>query len=425
MLDRNSWRATLHHRWYQKVDGMWRRVSMMNLCLVTALCLFTLVLSQRLVSSTSLQTAPFLAIGRTIQSWSSSEIEGTGNLTADIEQAVEEQRASVIHEMQNYNYPNGLYNVSADSLSDLVPELGGTPLRSIIITTWRSGSTFLGDVLNAHPANFYHYEPLLDYDIIQIRGPPLAEKALQALRDLLKCTYSNLDHYLEYGQDHNWLFTHNTRLWDRCSLHPHLCWLPEFLSPMCRLFPFQSMKVVRLRLRLAEELLADPSLNVRVLLLVRDPRGTMQSRRHRDWCPGRPDCWDPVRLCADLMSDYSAAIRLTKIYPDRFRAVRYEDLSREPHKGVKELFKFFGLDFHPQVSEFLDTHTKTDAGGVSSTFRNSKAAPFHWRQDLSHKEVRTIQKSCKPAMAAWGYINAHNASHQRDFNPLRKSFSLD
>lgn len=77
----------------------------------------------------------------------------------------------------------------------MVPELGGTPLRSIIITTWRSGSTFLGDVLNAHPANFYHYEPLLDYDIVQVRGPPLAENALQALRDLLKCTYSNLGMY--------------------------------------------------------------------------------------------------------------------------------------------------------------------------------------------------------------------------------------
>lgn len=89
------------------------------------------------------------------------------------------------------------------------------------------------------------------------------------------------------------------------------------------------------------------------------------------------------------------------------------------------MFKFFGLDFHPQVSEFLDTHTKTDAGGVSSTFRNSKAAPFHWRQDLSHKEVRVIQKSCKPAMAAWGYVNAHNATHQREFNPLKKSFSLE
>lgn len=60
------------------------------------------------------------------------------------------------------------------------------------MTSWRSGSTFLGDVLNSIPANFYHYEPLLDYDIIQIRGPPLAEEALKRLKDLLTCNYAPL-----------------------------------------------------------------------------------------------------------------------------------------------------------------------------------------------------------------------------------------
>lgn len=65
-------------------------------------------------------------------------------------------------------------------------------MRSIIVTTWRSGSTFLGDILNSHPANYYHYEPLLDFSIIQIRGPPNAEKALNTLKNLLNCNYTNL-----------------------------------------------------------------------------------------------------------------------------------------------------------------------------------------------------------------------------------------
>ena len=32
-----------------------------------------------------------------------------------------------------------------------------------IVTTWRSGSTFLGDLLMTPQATFYHYEPLLPY----------------------------------------------------------------------------------------------------------------------------------------------------------------------------------------------------------------------------------------------------------------------
>lgn len=65
-------------------------------------------------------------------------------------------------------------------------------MRSVILTSWRSGSTFFGDVINAHPANFYHYEPLLDFGIVQIRGPPLADEALRNLEALLKCDFSNL-----------------------------------------------------------------------------------------------------------------------------------------------------------------------------------------------------------------------------------------
>ena len=57
---------------------------------------------------------------------------------------------------------------------------------------------------------------------------------------------------------------------------------------------------------------------VKIILLVRDPRGTIASRHHREWCPGNPDCEDPERLCSDLESDYHTAIKFYKSYPDRF-----------------------------------------------------------------------------------------------------------
>lgn len=85
----------------------------------------------------------------------------------------------------------------------------------------------------------------------------------------------------------------------------------------CPLFPFQSIKTVRLRLSLTRALVEE--LNVRVLLLVRDPRGTMESRKHRDWCPGNKDCEDPARLCQDLISDYEAFQTLSKQFPGRYK----------------------------------------------------------------------------------------------------------
>jgi len=92
--------------------------------------------------------------------------------------------------IETFNHYSLLYIYS--KLEDLVMEKGGRPMRSIILTSWRSGSTFLGDVVNAHPANFYHYEPLLDYGIVQIRGSPLAEESLTRILSLLNCEYKEL-----------------------------------------------------------------------------------------------------------------------------------------------------------------------------------------------------------------------------------------
>ena len=79
------------------------------------------------------------------------------------------------------------------------------------------------------------------------------------------------------------------------------------------------MKTVRLRVNLTRDLIQDSALNVQVLLLVRDPRGTLQSRKHRTWCPGKPDCDQPEHLCTDLVNDYYAAQQLMKDHPERIR----------------------------------------------------------------------------------------------------------
>lgn len=90
----------------------------------------------------------------------------------------------------------------------------------------------------------------------------------------------------------------------------------------------------------------------------------------------------------------------------------------DPYLHVQELFQFLGLYFHQSVKDFLDSHTKRDVGGVSSTFRDSKIAPFHWKMDLNMSEVQYIEENCDEAMKLWGYVRGTNEIHLRDFNPL-------
>lgn len=168
-----------------------------------------------------------------------------------IAEVLAEQREFLDAELTGFPFPD------KKSLTDYTPATGGQPIRSVVITTWRSGSTFLGDILNTLPGNYYHYEPLLDFDIVQVREEPLATKAIRNIKHLLNCEYSAMNEYLTFGEDHTYLFKHNTRLWRQCLDHPHLCWRPRFLTSFCKLFPWQSMKVVRLRLAIAARLLED------------------------------------------------------------------------------------------------------------------------------------------------------------------------
>ncbi|XP_071454878.1 carbohydrate sulfotransferase 5-like [Hetaerina americana] len=365
---------------------------------------------------------------------------------------LEEQRQIVAEEMADYIFPTGKYNTSASTLKDLIPEEGGEPLRSVVITTWRSGSTFLGDILNNQPGNFYHYEPLLPQGVFQVGDEsPLANSSLSSLRELLHCNYTNMEAYLTYDRYYYWHLSHNSRLWKACKSHG-LCWDPSFLAHFCKLFPFQSMKVVRLKLNLASRLLEDDSLNMRIVFLVRDPRGTLQSRRLQDWCLPYPDCSDTQRHCSNLVDDYRAAVELVKVYPHKFRVVRYEDLSLNPFEVTTDLFEFLGLAqgvgdkpggtaegskeprLYSSIVNFLETHTKADEDGTSSPHKNSKLNAFRWRETLKVGEIATIQSSCKEAMLLWGYkelIIERNSSldmgdsfmGQSDldnFNPLMK-----
>ncbi len=126
--------------------------------------------------------------------------------------------------------------------------------------------------------------------------------------------------WFDYARHHQEALSHNERLWGHCAQHRNRqdCFSPRFLSRYCSLFPFQSMKTVRLRMNITRQIIEDQSLkNVQVLLLVRDPRGTLQSRKHRVWCPGHPDCEDPNRLCSDLVDDFYSARRMMNDYPGR------------------------------------------------------------------------------------------------------------
>lgn len=243
---------------------MLRRVNFYSICFAFGLSVLLILAGSRYADNTYYR--PSMESGRNVRTFLKVE-DGEENyvpqlLSADpYENGPEESSNKVFEVARNHiKGRTAKYNFSysgVHGLEDLVMELGGKPMRSIIVSTWRSGTTFLGEVLNTIPGTFYHYEPLLNYGIVQIRGPPESKNALSTIKNMLKCDFYGMDTYFEYGKTHLHQFSHNKRLWDHCKYNRELCFDADFTSQFCKLFPFQTMKVVRLRLRLLQEILDD------------------------------------------------------------------------------------------------------------------------------------------------------------------------
>lgn len=403
---------------------MLRRVNFYSICFAFGLSVLLILAGSRYADNTYYR--PSIENGRNVRTFLKVE-DGEENYNQpipsnaydgvlDIEKLLEQTRTRIRLGMYKYNFSySGVHDIE-----DLLMESGGKPVQSMIISTWRSGTTFLGEVLNALPGTFYHYEPLLKYGIVQIRGPPESNEAVSMIKAMLKCDFDGLEDYFEFGKTHLHQFSHNTRLWDHCKFKRDLCYDADFTSRYCMLFPFQSMKVVRLRLRLIQEILDDKELNVKVVLLIRDPRGVLQSRQHRQFCKPSPDCWQPDLLCADMISDYVAASRILPKYPDKLMVLRYEELALDPNVTTHRILKFLKLSATQSIYEFLRSHTNVEVAGVSSTFRVSRNVPFRWKNVLDFDYVDEIQNACKDAMNLWGYRMAHNATHMasKEFDPI-------
>ncbi|CAH0668649.1 unnamed protein product [Spodoptera exigua] len=187
--------------------------------------------------------------------------------------------------------------------------------------------------------------------------------------------------------------------------------------------PIPANSLITLSMKLHEDypsILCTIILNVRVILLMRDPRGLMQSRRHRRFCELSSDCWEPSLVCADMISDYVAARNIMQRYPGRLLVVRFEDLALKPDITTQKILDFMRVDGRKAFDEFLQSHTNMEVAGVHSTFKVTRNIPFKWKYTLDYNYVKDLQIACKEAMRLWGYKMVYNETHMmsNEFNPV-------
>ena len=85
------------------------------------------------------------------------------------------------------------------------------------------------------------------------------------------------------------------------------------------------------------------------------------------------------------------------------RAIRYEDFCKDTENNTRTVLQFLKFKMDSKVLAFVKLHSKYNIGGVSSTYRISKTAPYHWINELNFSEIQKIQEKCNLAMKLWGY----------------------
>ncbi len=74
----------------------------------------------------------------------------------------------------------------------------------------------------------------------------------------------------------------------------------------------------------------------------------------------------------------------------RVRVVRYEDVCKDPLATLKDLFDFLGLPWHEQTQRFIDSSTSGENKAYYSLFKNPARAANKWKDELPTESIDAI-----------------------------------
>lgn len=334
---------------------------------------------------------------------------------------------------------------------------GKEKVHLLILSSWRSGSSFVGQIFSQHPDVFYLMEPAWHVWVTMFQNS--AKVLHMAVRDLVRsvflCDMSVFDSYMPKEKNISSLF--------QWAVSRALCTVPACKSfsrdeitserackTLCGKYPFQDIeqacntythvviKEVRFfDLKVLYPLLTDPSLNLKILHLVRDPRAVAKSREQSRKALTRDNGivlntngtkvddskYQVIQeICRSHIQIYeTAAYKAPSFLKGRYMLVRYEDVVRDPLREISEMYKFAELKLGNKLEKWIYNITHGRSSGNEKeafkiTSRNAVNISQAWRNVLPFEKVKKIQEVCKGAMNMLGYQLVESEEEQKDLN---------
>uniref|UniRef100_A0A8C9RG45 Sulfotransferase n=1 Tax=Scleropages formosus TaxID=113540 RepID=A0A8C9RG45_SCLFO len=364
--------------------------------------------------------------------------------------------------LKNVNAPFWDYN----KLKNATPRQERPVTRSrskthiYVHATWRTGSSFLGELFNQHPDVFYLYEPM--WQVWQALYPGDARSLQGGVRDMMsalfRCDFSalrlymgtrNLSIYSVFGWKTNKVICSEPlcahyRKCDVQLVDEQVCAKcpPKNLADLereCRKYPVVVIKDVRIvDLEALLPLIRDPELNLHVLQLFRDPRAVhcsrlvskhallkesiqiLRTRRHQGTlgislgrkATKRADLYvgNAIELICDHWHKDMGFVKDAPAWvKSRYAFVRYEDLALGAAEELRRLYRFANLRSSQALEEFAFNMTHGEKYSLKKPFlissRDAKESMFAWRNGLSVAQISLVEQRCGQVMRSLGYQN--------------------
>jgi hypothetical protein len=248
----------------------------------------------------------------------------------------------------------------------------------------RSGSTWLGEILNSSPKVKYAFQPLFSYALKGALTPTSNAGQIAVFFDRLLRTEDDFINQTEQRRKGT------------------LATFPK--EP-----PFTHVGYKEVRYNNIVHNLLHASDTVRPILLIRNPIEVMDS-----WV-GAPREFDPRwNVDAELITGQSknrgrpeeffglekwieaahGFLKLSKAFPDRTLIVEYAQLKADPLHHAQQIFSFCDLEFGPQTQSFIAKSTSAVVHDTYSVFRGSRSKAV---KNLTEDQVALIKKEVHQA----------------------------
>ena len=324
--------------------------------------------------------------------------------------------------------------------SDPLPKTSSEKRKSLLIFgDDRSGTTFLTKMFAADPQMFTVYEPLWVtkrwFSQINIRNAKKIQFTRDVVNALLSCQFTRSRAGKQFLSETssswvgNGVFEKNafrTDAFKKKTKSGETTWLdlyenPEFAEEVClNKFKHSVVKVGQVRVPQASigvfiphVLVANPDTDIRIIHIVRDPRGSINSRIKAGWISDFTFTGFPAQVenvCGKITKNIEFGRNIeTAWIKERYLEINYKEITRMPITTAKKIYKFAGFEMPDSLIDWIVQSTNPDEKELKealnnpfSHVRDARKNYLKWRSESPIKRVRLIEKVCKDLLDLLG-----------------------